>query len=258
MFTKRNLAALGLLTAVAIVRPTIAHGQMLTTYTFDFGSASAPLDAGTAQSPSSDFNGSAGLSFVLPLFDSTLGQSLESVTGTLTATVQGTILAYNFNATPVSFQNAFSQVELGLNVPPNTSVTFTPAAFDAQGVAQPFFPPTGNYTASSFAVAATTMSNPLVFSDTNAFVAPGGGSLILTLVSDGGSVGGPSIANLAWGTNADVTVYGSVQITYTSFATAIPEPRGSALGLGVSALVGVVLLHGRRRGWRAAGGLARG
>jgi hypothetical protein len=212
-----------------------ANAQSVTAYTFDFGSAGAPLDAGTAQTPSSDFNGTSGLAFSLPLFDASSGQTLESVTATLTATVNGTVVAYNLTQSPISFQNAYTQVALALDVPGNSAVAFLPEA-TVSGSAQPFLPPAGTYTPSNFPITATVTSNPVVFGNINAFEAAGGGTVLFNLLSNGGSIGGPTIDNMAFGTNSDITIFGSVTIDYTSVPTAIPETPTYAAVLAAGAL----------------------
>ncbi len=222
---------------------------MVTTYTFTFGSAATPLDAGTAQSPSSDFNNGAGLTFSLPLFDSNSAQTLESVTATLSATVDGTVLAYNFTVSPetsIAFQNAYTQVALALEVPGNSTLNFVPEA-TVSGTALPFLPPSGTYTATAFAATSSSTSNAVVFTNPSAFEAPGGGTLTLTLVSNGGSVGGPTLTNLAFGTNSDITVYGSANVSYTSLLTSIPEPQAWAAIVGGAALAAALLGRARRR-----------
>jgi len=221
-----------------------AGAQTLTSYVFDFGTAGTPLDAGTAQSPSSDFNGSSGLSFALPLFDSSSGQTLESVTATLTATVDGTVVAYNLTQTPVAFQNSYTQVALELNVPGNTPVNFFPEA-TVSGTAEPFLPPAGNYTPSSFVATTSTTTNPTVLTNTSEFEASGGGTLMFSLLSNGGSVGGPTINNIAFGTNSDITIFGSISVVYTSIATPIPEPSLYAAALGLAALGAATLRRPR-------------
>ena len=217
----------------------------MTAYTFDFGSAGAPLDAGTAQTPSGDFNGTSDIAFSLPQFDASSGQTLESVTATLTATVNGTVVAYNLTQTPISFQNAYTQVALALEAPGNSSVAFLPEA-TVSGSAEPFLPPAGSCAPSSFPTTASITSNPVAFSNIDAFGAPGGGTVLFNLLSNGGSVGGPTINNMAFGTNSDITIYGSITIDYTSVPTAIPETPACAAALGAGAVAFTAVR--RRRG----------
>jgi hypothetical protein len=226
--------------AAALESAATLQAQTLTSYVYDFGSAGSPLDAGTAQTPSSDFNGTSGLDFSLPLFDSNSGQTLESVTATLTSTVNGTVVAYNLTQNPITFQNAYTQVSLSLGVPGNSAVGFLPEA-TVSGTAEPFLPPAGTYTPSSFPATATTTSNPVVFSNISAFEAPGGGTVQLNLQSDGGSVGGPTINNIAFGTNSDISIYGAIDVTFASNPIAIPETSVFALILGALALGAAVV-----------------
>ena len=249
-----RMLSLGLLAGILLFPGAVAARAQLMSYLFDFGTAATPLDAGTAQTLSSDFNGASGLTFLLPLFDSSSAYTLESVTARLTATVNGTVVAYNFsqypNQTALAFQNAYTQVDLALNVPGNNPVSFSPRA-TVSGSAQPFLPPAGGYSPSRFPVTATSLSNTIVFGNTSAFAAPGGGTIALTLLSNGGSVGGPTVNNLAFGTDTNILIHGTAEITYNYLPTPtpIPEPGVTAAILSAGVLVG---LGFRRRAALAA------
>ena len=227
-----NLPSAILLLGSCFILPA-AFGQTTTIdYTEIFAPASNPLILGGYQSDGVTPNFPTSVS--APAFDSNLG-TLDSVTVTLDATVEGNVVVWNYNVpgNPEAFTNATSSADVTVSGPAGTSISAMPTSTVASGIAAGPFG-TGTYFTPTAEPAASSSANvdPNVYSS---YEIAGGGMLLFLVDSDGGGTfGGHAVNNgqVAFGGNAAVS--GDIMVAYTY--TVIPEPALYAAMLGAAAV----------------------
>jgi hypothetical protein len=203
------IAALGLLANLVGVAPS--HANMVT-----FTSTVVP---------NQDIPFTAPL--LLPKFNPSMG-TLTGVTITVNATIVGDIQIFNNSAGNLPFTNAFTAVPVTATGPDGAVASATAVANVASGIA------TGGFTVTSFpgvTGTATGSANAVSFAP---YVGAGNFTANLSSTalsaSSGGTGGG---GKLFFGGTAQAG--GTISVTYTFTASAVPEPASmSLLGIGMA------------------------
>jgi hypothetical protein len=186
--------------------------------------------------------------FTVQKFDSNLG-SLTGISLTLSSNITARIDVWSNLAAPASFSNAFATfaVTVTAQSPDTTSVSATPSASLASGVALPSMP--GSYI-NTFAGLTASASNTTAVVPANwaYYVGLGGGAATFTASAGNGSYGGTSPFGLFFSGSGLADGIFSVRYDY-ALPTAVPLP--GSLGM-LAAALGLTGLYVRRTSSRAA------